>query len=183
MEQPVSTLRILFCLLLLLLGGTVPGRAQTVIRDSAPAPRPPSAAPARAGADTTRARADTGGRPGARPDSAARPAAPAVPAAPPAPPAPTVEALPKGVCTDPAGGVSTDVLLITFRARSQPAEREAALKAVHGTIVASDPTDDASAYARFPSDDNEFALRAIADRLIRIPVVKEIGPVQCPASP
>jgi hypothetical protein len=85
------------------------------------------------------------------------------------------------VCTDPAGGVSTDVLYVTFRARSKPAEREAALKPLHGTIVAPDPDDPASAYVRVPSEGNEFALRAIADRLIRVPVVKEVGPVQCPA--
>ncbi|HSB54335.1 MAG TPA: hypothetical protein VLD58_08260 [Gemmatimonadales bacterium] len=88
--------------------------------------------------------------------------------------------LPKGVCTDPAGGPSTDVLYVTFLARSQPAEREAAVKVVHGTIVAPDPDDAASAYVRAPSDGNEFVLRAIADRLIRVPVVKEVGPVQCP---
>lgn len=84
------------------------------------------------------------------------------------------------MCTDPAGGVSTDVLYVTFRARSKPAEREAALKPLHGAIVAPDPDDPASAYVRVPSDGNEFVLRAIADRLIRVPVVKEVGPVPCP---
>ena len=66
---------------------------------------------------------------------------------------------------------------------STSAEREAALKPLHGTIVAPDPDDDASAYVRVPSDGNEFALRAIADRLIRAPAVKEVGPVQCPPGP
>ena len=166
----------------LILAGATPCRAQTVIPpDTAPAPSP--AAPASAGprADGMRSPADSTTSRGANAGGNAAPAAPAPPVAP-APP-PPVSTLPKGVCTDPAGGVSTDVLYVTFRARSKPTEREAALKPVHGTIVAPDPDDDASAYVRVPSDGNEFALRAIADRLIRVPVVKEVGPVQCPAGP
>jgi hypothetical protein len=177
---------------LLIVGVAVPCPAQTVIRDSAAPPgtstgiyRPPVA-------DTTRARRDSSARRGARPDSAAKPAAaapappppPPPPAPPPAPaPVPTAELLPKGVCTDPAGGVAADVVLVTFTRRAQPADRDAALKLVHGTLVAPDPTDPASAYVRVPSDGNEFVLRAIADRLIRVPVVKEVGPVNCPPAP
>lgn len=78
--------------------------------------------------------------------------------------------------------MSADVLLVTFRARSTPAEREATVKGVKGTIVAPDPTDPASAYVRVPSDGNEFALRVIADRLIRAPTVKEVNAVECPAA-
>jgi hypothetical protein len=171
--------------LILGLAGATPGGAQTVIRDSAP-PAPP---------------ATTG--PGARPDSAARPAGPAGPQAPAAPapataPAPTpapapapsptpqpppLDPSPKGVCTNAYGGVATDVLLVTFQGRSTPEERDAAIKAVKGTLVAPDPNDDASAYVRVPSDGNEFALRALADRLIRVRIVKEVGPAPCPASP
>jgi hypothetical protein len=181
------------CLLVssLILAGATPCRAQTVIPpDTAPAPSPSAPASAGPRADRARSPGDTaprgasnaagGGAPGA-PAPAAPAAAPAPP--PPPPPPPPVSTLPKGVCTDPAGGTSTDVLYVTFRARSKPAERDAALKPLHGTIVAPDPDDDASAYVRVPSDGNEFALRAIADRLIRAPVVKEVGPVQCPAGP
>ena len=78
--------------------------------------------------------------------------------------------------------MSADVLLVTFRARSTPAEREATVKGVKGTIVAPDPTDPASAYVRVPSDGNEFVLRVIADRLIRAPTVKEVNAVECPAA-
>jgi hypothetical protein len=90
---------------------------------------------------------------------------------------------PKGVCLNAYGGVATDVLLVTFQRRSTPEERDAAIKAVKGTLVAPDPNDDASAYVRVPSDGNEFALRSLADRLIRVRVVKEVGPAPCPASP
>ena len=173
----------------LILAGATPCRGQTVIPpDTAPAPSPSAPASTGPRADGMRSPGDTTPSRASNAGGAAAPAAPApapAPAAlaPPPPPPPPVSTLPKGVCTDPAGGVSTDVLYVTFRARSKPAEREAALKPLHGTIVAPDPDDDASAYVRLPSDGNEFALRAIADRLIRAPVVKEVGPVQCPAGP
>ena len=184
---PVSAGLLACCLIL---AGGVPCRAQTVIPpDTAPAPGPsapaatgPRADGMRSPGDTTPSRASNAGT-AAAPAAPAPPPAPAAPAPPPAPPPPPVSTLPKGVCTDPAGGVSADVLYVTFRARSKPAEREAALKPLHGTIVAPDPDDDASAYVRVPSDGNEFALRAIADRLIRAPAVKEVGPVQCPPGP
>jgi hypothetical protein len=160
----------------MLLAGPLPCRAQTVIHDSAP---PPAAASPAYGArgrpipDSLRARADTHARPAVpRPDASARPAA-AAPAGPP---------VPKGVCPPDADPVSTDVLLVTFRARTTPAERQATVKAVKGTIVAPDPADPASAYVRVPSEGNEFLLRAIADRLIRAPAVKEVGAVQCSAA-
>jgi hypothetical protein len=177
----------------LILAGAAPCRAQTVIPpDTTPSPSAPASP--RPGTQSVRGPGDTAGARTASPGAAAAPAAaaaPGVPGAPaPAPPPPPppppppapVPALPRGVCTDPAGGPSTDVLYVTFRARSRPAEREAALKPLHGTIVAPDPDDPASAYVRVPSDGNEFALRAIADRLIRVPVVKEVGPVPCPAT-
>jgi hypothetical protein len=73
--------------------------------------------------------------------------------------------------------------VVTFLRRSKPAERAAALKMVEGTMVATDPSDPAIWYVRVQSGGNEFALRAIADRLIRARSVSEVGPVQCPARP
>ena len=174
-----------FWVLLVALGlaGAPAARAQTVIRDSAP-PRPAPSGPG--------ARPDSAGRPAGPPSpgapAAAAPAAAPAPAATPAPapappPPPPVDPSPKGVCNNAYGGVATDVLLVTFQRRSTPEERDAAIKAVKGTLVAPDPNDDASAYVRVPSDGNEFALRALADRLIRVRVVKEVGPAPCPASP
>ena len=175
----------IFCLSfgVLALAGPLPCHAQTVIHDSAPAPAAPApGAPGRAMADTLRGRGDAYPRPGPpRPDTAVRASKPEPPpkraaAVPPGPPLPT------GVCPAGADPVSADVLLVTFSSRSTPAEREAAVKGVKGTIVAPDPNDPASAYVRVPSEGNEFLLRAIADRLIRVPVVKEVGAVQCPAA-
>jgi hypothetical protein len=139
--------------------------AQTVIRDSTPSPR-----------DTSRPRSDTAARP-SKSDSAAKPAAAAA--------SPPTNTLPKGVCSqgEEAGSDASDVLLVSFRRRSGPADRQAALKAVNGKLIAPDPSDDALWYVKVPSGGNEFVLRSIADRLIRAPVVTEVGPVQCPARP
>jgi hypothetical protein len=165
----------------LVLAGPLPCHAQTVIHDSAPA-APAPGAPGRAMADTLRGRGDAYPRPGPpRPDTAARPSRPEPPPKP-AAAVPLGPPLPRGVCPAAADRVSADVLLVTFRSRSTPAEREAAVKRVKGTIVAPDPNDPASAYVRVPSEGNEFRLRVIADRLIRAPVVKEVGSVQCPAA-
>lgn len=133
--------------------------AQTVIRDSTPPPR-----------------ADSVAKP-AKVDSAAKPA--------PAPaPVPAPNPYPKGVCSDESAGVQApDVLLVTFKSRSGQAEREAAIKIVKGTLIAPDPSDDRSWFVRVPGEENEFVLRSIADRLIRVPVVNEVGPIQCPARP
>jgi len=160
----------LVCLVALAgLSGAARLDAQTVIRDSAPPIRSDSGA---------RARTDTAARAGGT-DSAAKPAPAPAPA-----PSPPASPLPKGACSEAdAGGPATDLLLVTFRSRSAPAEREAALKTVKGTLVTPDPSDAAAWFVRVPSDGNEFVLRGIADRLIRAPVVKEVGPVQCPARP
>ena len=135
--------------------------AQTVIRDSTPPPR-----------------ADSAAKP-AKLDSAAKPAPPPAPA-----PVPAPNPYPKGVCSDESAGVQApDVLLVTFKSRSGQAEREAAIKIVKGTLIAPDPSDDRSWFVRVPGEENEFVLRSIADRLIRVPVVNEVGPIQCPARP
>ncbi len=163
---------------LVLLAGVRPCIGQTVIRATTPQPgrdtstKAPRDSSAKAPRDTS-AKA-TG-------DTAPKPA----PAAAPAPP-PAVDPHPKGICTDevPAGGgEAPDLLLVVFLARSQPSDREAAIKAVKGTMVTADPADPAAWYVRVPSGGNEFTLRNIADRLIRARPVKEVGPVQCPARP
>ncbi len=153
---------------LVLLGGVRPCIGQTVIRDTTPQPSRDTSA---------KAPRDTSAKPPL--DTAPKPA----PAAAPAPP-PVVDPHPKGICTDegPAsGGEAPDLLLVIFSARSELSEREAAIKAVKGTMVTADPADPAAWYVRVPSNGNEFALRSIADRLIRARPVKEVGPVQCPA--
>ena len=174
---------------LLFLARPLPVGGQTVIHDSAPTPAPTAAQAAQAAQirallDSLRAHGDTLRLAPPRSDTTARAAQPAPSAAAAAAPAPapTGPPPPRGVCGPDADPVSAEVLLVTFRARSTPAQRQDAVKSVKGTIVAPDPTDPASAYVRVPSDGNEFVLRAIADRLIRTPAVKEVGPVQCPAA-
>jgi len=149
-------------LVALILLGVRPCLGQTVIRDSAPQPTPDSSA---------KAPRDTVTKP--------------VPAAAPAPP-PVIDPHPKGICSAevPAtGGDAPDLLLVSFLTRSTPSDREAAIKSVKGEKVTADPGDPAVWYVRVPSGGNEFALRSIADRVIRARAVKEVGPVQCPARP
>ena len=176
-SRPASLLAGLVALIVL--GGVRPCRAQTVIPPDTVPPAPREGG-ARGWPDTAaRARGDSGAR-ATRPDSAPRPAPVAAPAAPlPSP-------HPQGICTDDVsagGGEAPDLLVVTFLRRSKPADRAAALKMVEGTMVATDPSDPATWYVRVQSGGNEFALRAIADRLIRARSVSEVGPVQCPARP
>jgi hypothetical protein len=157
-------------------------RAQTVIRDSQP---PPAADTAnRSPNPLVRTGYDSMGR-SSRADSAPKPVAVPAPAQPaPAPPPPAPDPYPKGVCTaDALGGEAPDLLMVTFLSRSQPADRQAALKTVNGTMVAADPDDPRIWYVRVQSNGNEFVLRSIADRLIRARSVSEVGPVQCPPRP
>jgi hypothetical protein len=168
MSSPVGARLSLLVALILL--GVRPCLGQTVIRDSAPQPTPDSSAKARRDSSAKAPR-----------DSVTKP----VPAAAPAPP-PAIDPHPKGICTAdvPAtGGEAPDLLLVSFLTRSTPSDREAAIKSVKGEKVTADPGDPAVWYVRVPSGGNEFALRSIADRVIRARAVKEVGPVQCPARP
>ena len=79
-----------------------------------------------------------------------------------------------------SGGDAPDILMVTFVSRAKPADREAALKTVNGTLVAPDLDDPRIWYVHVASDGNEFVLRSIADRLIRARSVSEVAPVQCP---
>jgi hypothetical protein len=158
--------------------GLRPCLGQTVIRDSAPPPTRDSSAKAPRDSSAKAPRDSTAKAPR---DTATMPA-PATAAAPP----PAIDPHPKGICTaevPASGGEATDLLLVSFLTRSAPSDREAAIKAVKGEKVTADPADPAAWYVRVPSGGNEFALRSIADRLIRARAVKEVGPVQCPARP
>jgi hypothetical protein len=174
------------------LAGGRPCRAQTVVRDSALPPAdsirlaPDPNARRKWDSIPSMVRTDTTSAPRAvRPDSGNKPAAagaaPGAPAKPPDQPAP--DPYPKGVCTadvPESGGDAPDILMVTFVSRAKPADREAALKTVNGTLVAPDPGDPRIWYVHVASDGNEFVLRSIADRLIRARSVSEVAPVQCP---
>ena len=154
----------------------VPAAAQTVIYpDPPPAAGRDSARPA----GPTTGRADTTGGP-ARAAQAAPPAAVPVPP----PPAPVMPADPvvSKVCSGAVPGESApDVLGIVFTRASKVEAREAAIAAAGGKRLAGTAEDEFQ-YVQVPAGGNEFRLRTVADRIIRLAGVSEVGPVTCPAT-
>jgi hypothetical protein len=162
---------------------TTPGAAQTVIYPDSPPPRTDSAPqPSGARADTARpdtVRRDTttpappyGISPAPRPPAAAPP---------PEPPSPPVDPVLATACTGSAPGESApDLLGIVFERGAAPSARETALAAVGGKRLGGS-AEDQFQYVQVPASGSEFRLRALADKLIRLSGVSEVGPVTCPS--
>ncbi len=169
-----------------------PAVAQTVILpdpppargDSArsPAPGGPAARPDTTRRDTTRpAPAPYGITPAPTPP--ARPAGPAPPPALPAAVAPADDQLPRGICADAVPGeAAPDVLRIVFEGDATPEARDAAIASVSGKRLGGG-ADDEVQYVNAPAGGSEFRLRTLADKLIRLSGISEVGPVTCPAQP
>ena len=174
------------------LGIATPALAQTVILPDAPPARadsvrpPPSRGPA-AQPDTTR-RDTTRPTPAPygiipAPAPPARPAAPALPPAPPAATAPAGDPLPRGICADAVPGeAAPDVLGIVFEGAATPEARDAAIASVSGKRLGSDAEDEVQ-YVNVPAGGSEFRLHTLADKLIRLSSITEVGPVTCPSQP
>lgn len=121
--------------------------------DSTPSP------PASASGDTTRPSVG---------DTTAPPARPA-------PPAPIDSAL-GAACTESSGG-PPDLLVVKFRAGTTEAERAAVAQEVGGTVVGpSEHTAPGSWFLRVPGSGG---VRSVADRLIMLPPVLEVGATRC----
>ncbi len=112
------------------------------------------------------------------------PAPPARPTAPsPAPPTapPAGNQVPRGICADAAPGeAAPDVLGIVFDGDATPKVRDAAIASVSGKRLGGS-ADDEVQYVNVPAGGSEFRLRTLADKLIRLPGISEVGPVTCPA--
>jgi hypothetical protein len=94
-----------------------------------------------------------------------------------------VDPLVARVCTGAAPGeAAPDVLGIVFQSRTDSAARHAALAAVSGKRLGG-TVEDQFQYVLVAAGGSEFRLRALADKLIRLPGVSEVGPVTCPAQP
>jgi len=150
-----------------------PASAQTVIYPDPP-PRADSARPPAASsgpvpaAPRDTARRTAGGR-----DSTRTAPAPASP----------VDPVLARLCAGAAPGeAAPDALGIVFERGSAPAARDAAIAAVSGKRL-DGRAEDQFQYAQVPAGGSEFRLRALADKLIRLPAVSEVGPVTCPALP
>jgi hypothetical protein len=178
----------------LCLGLVPPAAGQTVIYPDPPPQRPDSTRPQTAGSaqgtssdtarrDTTRV---TPAPFGISPAPAKPPAAPAPPpaAAPAAPPSlPPADPVVTRACTDAAPGESApDLLAIVFASGAAPGTDDVALAAVGGKRLGGS-AGDRYQYMQVPAAGSEFRLRALADKLIRLSGVSEVGPVTCPEVP
>ena len=181
----ISHARLLALVAMVLIGLTAPAAAQTVIpADPPPAPKqdsvPAPAAPAgQTRPDTTRpAYTPSGITPAAAPVTPpAQPARPVVPAPQPAAPTPAAAQLPRGICAD-----APDVLAIVFASDLAPAARDEAIASVSGKRLQGAVEDEVQ-YVGVPAGGNEFRLRVLADKLIRLRGINEVGPVNCPSEP
>jgi hypothetical protein len=97
-------------------------------------------------------------------------------AAPPAPPPPIDSALALACRT--TGGAAPDLLTVTFRSTTTAAEREAVAREVGGTLLEQSEHQAPGAwYLRLPDGALD---RAVADRLILLQPVLEVGATRCP---
>lgn len=126
------------------------------------------------------ATADTGGLPDTLrtdtlpPDNAAVPAARAAPAAPPAP----VDSVLAAACKA-TGGDPPDLLTVRFRTTATGGERAEAAKAVGGTLLGrSEHLEPGAWFLQVP---NSAIDPTIADRVIRLPPVLQVGATRCPS--
>ncbi len=108
------------------------------------------------------------------PDSIAAPAAQAAPAPPPAP----VDSALAAAC-EASGGDPPDLLTVMFRTSATESERAAVAKAVGGTLVArSEHLEPGAWFLQVP---NSAIDPSIADRVIRLPSVLQVGATRCPS--
>jgi hypothetical protein len=168
-------------------GVAAPDSAVAVPPDSAGTD---SAAAATAGADSAgaaNARADSAGVDSAGADSAAVAPGDSLgrsgldsitpPPSPASPPA-TVDSALGAVCEETAHG-PPDVYLVTFRRSATESERSAVAKEVGGTLLGmSEHAAPGSWYLRVPGSAGD---PAVADRLILLPPVLEVGSTRCPS--
>lgn len=137
-------------------------------------------------ADTTRAGdtvglSDTTNMPGGVAAGDTAPAAgsvaPAARAAPAPPPAPVDSAL--AAACEASGGDPPDLLTVTFRASATESERAAVAKAVGGALVArSEHLEPGAWFLHVP---NSAIDPSIADRVIRLSPVLQVGATRCPS--
>ena len=91
-------------------------------------------------------------------------------------------------CSGPAGPatVARDLLVVVFAPEAGAAERAAAAKSVHGTLLGRVTSGEPGAYyLRVPSGGGgeEYRLRAAADQLIQLDKVRQVGSRACPPLP
>jgi len=162
---------------------TASGRPDTARPDSAllgtglpevtrpDSPPPDTAGPAGARPDS--APRDTARPAGTRPDSVAAPAGDTDPVA-----RPPVDSVLAAACKEANGG-PPDLLIVTFRPTATTEERAAVAKELGGIVVGpSEQTAPGAWYLQIPGSAVD---PSIADRLILMPPVLEVGATRCPS--
>jgi hypothetical protein len=104
------------------------------------------------------------------------------------PPTAPSDSILRAACSGPAGSapVARDLLVVVFAPETGAAERTAAVKSVDGTLLGPLTTGEPGAYyVRVPSGGGgeEYRLRAAADRLIQLDMVRQVGSRACPPLP
>jgi hypothetical protein len=80
--------------------------------------------------------------------------------------------------------VSRDLLVFVFAPEARAADRATVVKTVDGKLLGSVTSGGPGAYyLRVPSGGNEYRLRAAADRLILLDMVRQVGSRTCPPPP
>jgi hypothetical protein len=143
---------------------------------AAPDSQPASHSDSVLAADSTRAGSDT-----LRPKTPGSATTPATAAARPEP----VDSILSAAC-EGAGStaVGRDLLVIVFAPEARAADRATVAKTVDGRLLGSVTSGGPGAYyLRVPSGGNEYRLRAAADRLILLDMVRQVGSRTCPVLP
>ncbi|HKP50187.1 MAG TPA: hypothetical protein VJU17_09255, partial [Gemmatimonadales bacterium] len=76
-----------------------------------------------------------------------------------------------------------NLLVIIFIPESGPAERAAVTKSVRGKLLGQLASEPGAYYLWVPAEGQESRLRAVADQLIRHPLVRQVGSRVCPPAP
>jgi hypothetical protein len=127
-------------------------------------------------ADSTRAGSDT-----VRPKTPGSSPTPATTGARPEP----VDSILNAACGAPGStAVARDLLVIVFAPEARAADRATVAKTVDGRLLGSVTSGGPGTYyLRVPSGGNEYRLRAAADRLILLDMVRQVGSRNCPPPP
>lgn len=80
--------------------------------------------------------------------------------------------------------VARDLLVVVFAPDARAAERAAVARTVDGKLLGSVTSGEPGAYyLRVPSGGDEYRLRVVADRLILLDMVRQVGSRSCPPLP
>ncbi|HEY9013859.1 MAG TPA: hypothetical protein VIM84_02200, partial [Gemmatimonadales bacterium] len=79
--------------------------------------------------------------------------------------------------------VAPDLLVLLFAPEATRDERAAVARSVNGKLLGAVSSEPGAYYLRVPTGGEEYKLRAVADRLIRSPVVRQVGSRTCPSGP